>query len=58
MSRMKMRGCRPLSSGLLRRKVNYVVTPFMSRIRHIVFIYEMGSDGAEWENVSEERVEI
>ena len=48
----------PLSSGLPRRKVNYVVTPFMTRIRHIVFISEMGFDGAEWKNVSEERVEI
>ena len=37
----------PLSTRLLRRKVNYVVTPFMTRIRHIVFIYEMGFDGAE-----------
>ena len=30
----------------------------MTRIRHIVFISEMGFDGAEWKNVSEERVEI
>ena len=47
-----------LSLGLLRRKVNYVVTPFMTRIRHIVFIYEMGFDGAEWKSVPEKRVEI
>ena len=43
------------SPGLPCRKVNYAVTPFMTRIRHIVFISEMGFDGAEWKNVSEER---
>ena len=62
MSRTRMWGSRPprplLSLGLLRRKVNYVVTPFMTRIRHIVFIYEMGFDGAEWKSVPEKRVEI